>query len=44
MKYRTTVTLRLSDSKYEELKEIAERLETSISSIIRQAVNLYLSK
>lgn len=42
MKYNKLVTLRISEDKHEELEKLADDKETSIGSLIRQAISKYL--
>lgn len=42
MKYDKLTTLRLDPNKYEALKQLADKKETSVGSLIRQAISQYL--
>lgn len=42
MKYDKTLTIRLDNSKYKKLEELAISKETSIGSLVRQAISKYL--
>ena len=42
MKYTEPVAIRISPQQLEDLKKIADRTETSVSAIIRQAIKAFL--
>lgn len=42
MKYDKLTTIRLDPNKYEVLKSLADKKETSVGSLIRQAISQYL--
>lgn len=43
MSYQKSITVRVDAKKYEKLERIAKELETSTSSIVRQAINKFLN-
>lgn len=43
MSYEKSITVRVDSEKYKKLEAIAKELETSTSSIIRQAINKFLN-
>jgi predicted transcriptional regulator len=40
--YKRLLTIRINKEKYLKLEETAKRSETSVSSVIRQAINQFL--
>jgi predicted transcriptional regulator len=42
MKYNKALTIRLDDLKYKELEQLAESKESSVGSLVRQAISKYL--
>lgn len=42
MKYDKAFTIRLDDIKYKQLEELAKTKETSVGSLVRQAISKYL--
>ena len=44
MKKEKVVEVRITDAAYQKVKELADKSETSVSFIIRQALRAYLDK
>lgn len=42
MKYNKLITVRISEDKQKELERLAEEKETSVGSLVRQALSKYL--
>ncbi len=42
MKYGKLISIRLNEDKYKDLEKLAEEKETSVGSLVRQALAKYL--